>query len=62
MLEGIFKAAPFRYQSFNEVIRICVGQELRIGHFLHTPQNKYLILSSPWIHPPIFVSDTDSII
>lgn len=60
MLEGIFKAAPFRYQSFNEVIRICVGQELRIGHFLHNKTN--LILSSRWIHPPIFVSDTDSII
>lgn len=44
MLEGIFKAAPSRYQSFNEVIRIRVGQELRIGHFLH--QNKYVILSS----------------
>lgn len=44
MLEGIFKAAPFRYQSFTEVITICVGQELRIGHFLH--QNKYVILSS----------------
>lgn len=28
MLEGIFKAAPSRYQSFNEVIRIRVGQGL----------------------------------
>lgn len=53
MLEGIFKAAPFRYQSFNEVIRICVGQELRIGHFLHTPQNK----SHPFLslNPPTYL-------